>query len=276
MIKALPYKLLDCGNREKLELFGEFKLVRPCPQAMWPKLRPEWWQQVDAIFVRTQEEKGYWQKLNPQLPNQWYVTSSNGLIWEIEPNEFGNVGVFTEHWLYADELLDFFPKSGKILNLFTYSGSNCVILAKNGFSITAVDSSRQAITTYNHNLQNNHISLVGQRFILEDAYKFVAREVRRRKQYDGIMIDAPSYGRGTKGEIFKIEDHLVKLLVESYKLLTPAGKMVLTLHSPRFTPKILEILVSQLFSTRTVTVSELVPICESGVGLPSGFLVKVS
>ncbi len=274
-MKPLPYRLLDCGDKEKLEMFGQFKLVRPCPQALWPKNKPEMWSNVDSVFIRTSEEKGYWNKHNHNIPDNWQITSANGLIWQIELNQFGNVGVFTEHWLYADNLVNFFQPKGKILNLFTYSGSNCVILAKNGFSITVVDSSRQALSTYNQNLQNNKISLKGQRFILEDVFKFIRREVRRNSQYDGIMVDAPSYGRGTKGEIFKIEDDLVELILTCFKLLTPKGKMILTLHSPRFTPKILEILVSQLCKGKTVEVSEIVPICESGVGLPSGFLVKV-
>ncbi len=271
----LPYRLLDCGDKEKLEMFGQFKLVRPCPQALWPKTRPEMWNNIDSVFIRTSEEKGYWNKHNKNMPDSWQISSANELVWQIEPNQFGNVGVFTEHWLYADSLVDFFQSKGKILNLFTYSGSNCLILAKNGFSITVVDSSRQALNTYNQNLQNNGISLKGQRFILEDVFKFVRREVRRGNQYDGIMVDAPSYGRGTKGEIFKIEDDLAELILTCFKLLTPEGKMILTLHSPRFTPKILEILINQLFKEKTVEVSEIVPVCESGVGLPSGFLVKV-
>jgi 23S rRNA (cytosine1962-C5)-methyltransferase len=269
------YQLLDCGDKEKVELFGEYKLIRPCPQALWSKTRPDLWNNPDSVFIRTSEEKGYWQKPNPKMPDKWLINSSNGLIWEIEPNQFGNVGVFTEHWLYAESLLELFPKQGKVLNLFTYSGSNCVVLAKNGLPITAVDSSRQAMTTYNQNLENNGISKDGQRFILEDAFKFIAREARRESKYDGLMIDAPSYGRGTKGEVFKIEDHLVDLLKTCQQLMHPRSVLILTLHSPRFTPAILNILCQSLFPGKQVETSEIVQTCLSGVGLPSGFLVKI-
>lgn len=268
------YRLLDCGDKEKVEMFGPWKLIRPCPQALWKKTKPNLWEKPDSVFIRTGEEKGYWQK-HSNVPDKWLVESSNGLKWEVEPNQFGNIGVFTEHWLYAEDLLKLFDPKSKVLNLFTYSGSNCVILAKNGIQITAVDSSKQAMTTYNTNLENNGISKDGQRFILEDAFKFIAREVRREAKYDGLMIDAPSYGRGTKGEVFKIEDHLVDMLHTCRELMHDQSKLILTLHSPRFTPEILRILCSQIFSNKTVETGEIVQTCESGIYLPSGFLVKV-
>ncbi len=269
------YCLLDCGDKEKVELLGKWKLIRPCPQALWKKTQLEHWKNPDSIFIRTAEEKGYWQKFS-EVPDKWLVESENRLKWEIEPNQFGNVGVFTEHWLYTEDLLRLFAPKSKVLNLFTYSGSNCVILAKNGLQITAVDSSKQAMNTYNQNLENNNISKEGQRFILEDAFKFLAREERRGNTYDGIMVDAPSYGRGTKGEVFKIEDHLVDMLQICQKLMHDQSKLILTLHSPRFTPEILRILCSQIFADKKVETSEIVQTCKSGIGLPSGFLVKVS
>jgi 23S rRNA (cytosine1962-C5)-methyltransferase len=236
-------------------------------------------------------------------------------VWQVEPNDLGNVGVFFEHWEYAPDLVEFFGKKQdennldaqnlkedlgvenwdenqlnsekttvsnnqaptiKILNLFTYSGSNCVSLVKAGLGITAVDSSKTAMDLYNKNLDNNKLKRDGQRMILEDVDKFVEREIRRNAEYDGIMIDAPSYGRGRKGELFKIEENLVRLLKSCQKILKPSGKLVLTLHSPRFTPKILEILVGQIFVDKKVECSEILQKCQSGAPLPSGFLVKVS
>ena len=111
---------------------------------------------------------------------------------------------------------------------------------------------------------------------MEDANKFVAREIRRNSQYDGIIMDAPSFGRGTKGEVFNIEDDLLKLLLSCRELLTKRGKMVYTLHSPRFTPAILENLTKSLFPNKTVKVEEILNPCKSGITLPSGFLVKIS
>jgi len=281
------YRLLDCGDGFKLEQFGSYKLKRPCPQAVWQPFNPALWTGIDAEFVRTVAEKGEWQSLpgGKVLPDQWSVTSPNGLEWQIEPNDFGNLGVFTEHWMYTPKLPEFFTGTAdenpdffqhfSVLNVFTYSGSNCVDLAKKGFQVTAVDSSRSAMNSYTTNLDENKVDRTGQRLVLEDALKFMLREGRREKKYDAIMIDAPSYGRGTKGEIFSIEEHLRDLITAAKTIFKPEGKMIITLHSPRFTPAILQILLQQMFSTKTVTVEEIINHCESGVGLPSGFLAMI-
>jgi 23S rRNA (cytosine1962-C5)-methyltransferase len=276
------YHLLDCGDQKKVEQFGQYKLIRPCPQALWPITKPELWTNADSEFVRGEGEKGRWKALKTSdgalgggFPAHWEVESPDGLKWLVEPNEFGNVGIFTEHWTYANDLIGFFPLRGKILNLFTYSGSNCLTLVRAGYKVTAVDSSKSAMDTYTYNLGLNNLSREGQRLILEDVYKFVAREQRRGATYDGIMIDAPSYGRGTKGEVFKIEDDLVRLLKVVKDLLAPQGKLVLTLHSPRFTPVSLEIICQQIFPNCPVEAKEIIQVCQSGMRLPSGFLVKV-
>jgi 23S rRNA (cytosine1962-C5)-methyltransferase len=280
------YELLDCGNGQKVEMLGDYKVIRPCPQAIWKPFNPKLWEYADTIFARTTGEKGEWKaqknpdeikrnKLGMGVPTSWTITSPTGLEWNVEPNEFGNIGVFTEHWQYGPDLVNFFDKKGKVLNLFSYTGSSCVDLVKAGYKITVVDSSSAAIDHYTHNLGLNGLSREGQRLILEDVYKFIAREVRRDSKYDAIMCDAPSFGRGTKGEVFNIEDHLVQILETCNKLLSKKGKMVLTLHSPRFTPQILKILCEQIFGGKKIEVSEILNPCKSGVMLPSGFLVKI-
>jgi 23S rRNA (cytosine1962-C5)-methyltransferase len=283
------YRLLDCGNQKKVEMLGDYKVIRPCPQALWdidPELEEKYWKDADAEFSLVEGEKGRWKnlKLDPDvkrnkqgigLPMEFEIESNDGIKWIIEPNDYGNIGVFTEHWIYGPELHKDFLPNCKVLNLFTYSGSNCVSLAKQGYQITAVDSSKASMDRYVENLENNGIDNKGQRFILEDVYKFVSRETRRESKYPAIMIDAPSYGRGTKGEVFKIEDDLVKLLKTSYQLLPKNGTMIVTLHSPRFTPAILQTMMSKLFVGRTVTSEEIIQKCESGTNLPSGFLVKI-
>lgn len=302
------YQLLDCGDSKKLEAFGSLLLIRPCPQALWPKSGlnkiaevgnlgqksiSELWNLADFEFVRAGQEKGFWwhrktenlearktdfennrYPFSDNLPSFWTVSHA-GITWRIEPNQFGNIGIFSEHFEYAPKLLQFFDKTEKVLNLFTYSGSNCVLLAKNGFKITAVDSSKSAISAFNENLQNNNVSKDGCRLILEDAYKFVAREVRREVKYGSIMIDAPSYGRGTKGEVFNIEESLKELILSSKELMSPNSKMIITLHSPRFTPKMLEIFIKSLFADKKVSVEEIVQNCLSGNQLTSGMLVYI-
>jgi 23S rRNA (cytosine1962-C5)-methyltransferase len=277
--KDNTYKLLDCGDYKKVEMLGDYKFVRPCPQACWKPFDPSLWHNVDVEFQRIGEEKGVYNILNKRAPDSWTIENNFGVKWEITPNEFGNIGVFTEHWCYSYDLPEFFGSPDtckKVLNLFTYSGSNCVNLVKSGYSVTAVDSSKVALGTYTKNLEENGLSRDGQRLILEDCYKFIAREERREAKYDAIMIDAPSYGRGTKGELFKIEDNLRDLLETAKQILSDNGKMVVTLHSPRFTPSILEIMISQIFENKTVICEEILNPCESGVKLPSGFLIKIS
>lgn len=294
------YKLIDCGGKRKLEVFGDIILIRPCPQALWePKLTEEW-ENIDAEYIRTSEEKGKWvwnsnkyfyptkkkgekkfteagdNPKNPIVPQNWEIEGPNGLKWIVEPNEFGNIGVFVEHWTYVNKVLDNLKQKSRILNLFTYSGSNCVYLAKHGHQVTAVDSSKNAMTVYNNNLVLNEVPKEGQRLILEDCIKFINREIRRSAKYNCIMIDAPSYGRGTKGEVFKIEDDLKELLENAKELVEKDGYIVCTLHSPRFTPKILEILARSIFENATdVKCQEILVKCESGFEIPSGFLLEI-
>jgi 23S rRNA (cytosine1962-C5)-methyltransferase len=271
------YQLLDCGNQKKVELFGKYKLVRPCPQALWRPFDDGAWGSVDAEFERTGSEKGTWKFLsNRELPKNWVIESENGLSWQIEPNEFGNLGIFTEHWLYAEDLVEFFGTNATVLDLFSYTGSNSLAMIRAGLKVSVVDSSKNAMNTFTTNLDLNRLPRKGLKLVLEDAYKFCAREVRREKTYDGLVIDAPSYGRGTKGEVFNIEDDITKLLKIAQKLMHEKSKLVLTLHSPRFTPVILEVLISQIFAGKKVEVKEIVNKCRSGARLPSGFLVKVA
>jgi 23S rRNA (cytosine1962-C5)-methyltransferase len=267
------YQLLDCGDQKKLEIFGNYKVIRPCPQAIWPITKPKLWTDVMCEFERTGKETGLW--TGEMMPQDFMITNSQGLKWNVYPNRYGNMGVFTEHWLYATDLEKWFDKNGATLNLFSYSGSNCMNLLKKGFKITAVDSSKNSMDNYVANMESNDIDRDGQKLILEDVLKFISREERRGSKYSNIIMDAPSFGRGTRGEIFCIEDDLVQLLNICKNLLTSTGKMILTLHSPRFTPAILQILLAQMFKDKTVTVTETVQICQSGVGLPSGFLAKI-
>ncbi len=280
------YRLIDCGDQKKLEQAGEYRIIRPCPQAMWPKTLDAEWAKAESEFMRGEGEKGVWKNLNPNpevkrkqagpgIPENWTVESPDGLKWQVEPNQFGNIGIFTEHWIYAPSLVDFFNKKDKILNLFSYTGSNAMGLIKAGFEVTAVDSSSAAMDSYTMNLGLNSLSRNGQRLILEDAQKFMQKEEKRAAKYGGIIIDAPSYGRGTKGEVFKIEENLIKLLELSKQILTPNGKIILTLHSPRFTPTILKVMIQKLFPNKTVETSEIIQICESKIPLPSGFLVRI-
>lgn len=270
------YKLLDCGGGKKLEQVGEYIIIRPAPQAIWECVNRNVWENVDAEFVRTTGEYGVWNSIGKKLPKSWWVENQQGTKFNIEPNDFGNIGVFAEHWSYTKLLIKEFDMAEPILNLFTYSGSSCVGLAKLGYKIVAVDSSKSSMNLYTQNLEKNGVDRSGHKLILEDCYKFMQREIRRGRKYSSIMMDAPSFGRGTKGEVFSIEDDFYKIVLAAKELLSNKGKMIITNHSPRFTPKMLEIFIGQIFNNKKVSVSEILQKCDSGLELPSGFLVFIS
>lgn len=271
----MKYTLLDAGNGKKLEKFGKYTLIRPCPQAIWNPFNSKLWSEYDAEFEKISGEKGQWRE-NTKLPKSFEVENQNGIKFLIEPNEFGNLGVFTEHWIYTSELLEKFTPKETVLNLFSYTGSSCLELAKKGFPITLVDSSRNALTTYTTNLELNRISRDGQRFIHEDAISFVEREIRRGNSYRNILIDTPSFGRGVKkNEVFEIDSDFVQLVGAVKKVLDPNGVAVFTLHSPRFTIASLEIFFKQMFNNYTVSVNEILNPCGSGVSIPSGTKIVI-
>ena len=282
-----PYQLLDSGDGRKLERVGEYTIIRPAPQAIWAPFTPEAWDQAQSEFVKEKGEKGVWRPRNlpgdvkkkqagTGIPDSWNVASPSGIRYYVEPNEYGNIGIFPEHWIYSAELPKLLPKNAKVLNVFTYTGSNAIDLLKSGAQVTAVDSAKTAMNTYVSNLEANGLGRKGSRLILEDAMKFLQREVRRESEYDCVMIDAPSYGRGTKNEVFDLEVEFVKLLHAAKKLCRPDGTIIITLHSPRYTQAALEQTVRQLFAHRQdILVQELKLEAENGSYLTSGTLIQI-
>ena len=285
----MKYKLIDCGDQLKYEQMGEYTIIRPCPQALWKPFKTDW-TQYDSRFSKIKSEKGEWRaskdlsekegvkrnRLGSGLPGKWLVENANGIQFNVEPNEYGNIGVFPEHWEYTEQLKEAFDKEHMVLNLFTYSGSNCIELAKEGYKITAVDSSKNALGLYTSNLELNDISRDGHRIILEDCLKFIQKEARRENTYKSIMADVPSFGRGTKGEVFAIEDQLVEFLEACRDILDDrGGVLALTYHSPRFTPMLIKQLLEQMFRGKTVEVDEILIHGESGVKLTSGIFCLV-
>ena len=263
------YQLLDCGNQVKIERFGDYILQRPCPQALWSLSADA---EVDASFDIAQGEKGKWVG---DIPTHWTVESPHGLQWKVEPNEYGNIGLFPEHWTYAEKLLNHFEKKIQVLSAFSYSGSSTVPLVNAGHRVTVVDSSKSAMNLYTKNLELNELTRDGQRLMLDDVNTFMAREKRRGSRYDGLIIDAPSYGRGIKkNQIFSIEKDFISLLELTNTLMSKQGKALITLHSPRFTPLLLEQLAADVFGN-AVEVEEIFIRSLTDRKLPSGYAIWV-
>jgi len=232
------YELIDSGNFEKLERFGDYTLVRPEPQAIWePSLdHSQWQQKADAYFHREQKEKyrfgeetnGGWKK-KAKMPDSWNIVyESRGLklTLRLALTSFGHVGIFPEqgdNWDFIfDTVSSWNNDRGKVLNLFAYTGAASVVAKIAGADVTHVDSSRPGLNWANQNMQLNDQKDI--RWVYEDALKFVKREVKRGNKYNGVIMDPPPYGRGPDGEKWMLQDKLNELVQLTSELLTPKNR----------------------------------------------------
>jgi 23S rRNA (cytosine1962-C5)-methyltransferase len=224
------YKLIDTGSGRKLERFGPIILVRPEPQAAWsPSLSKESWDAAHGSFVQLPRSKnGEWKFAQP-VPPRWHMRRNNLAFW-VGPTPSGHVGVFPDqasHWDWLTWLVEAAGTSPKILSLFGYTGLATLAAAAAGAQVTHVDASRKAIKWAR---ENQSLSPLGDRpirWLVDDAPSFVAREVRRGRTYDGLILDPPRFGRGPKGELWKVEETLPALLRQCRKLLSPSPLFVL-------------------------------------------------
>ncbi|MBI5222605.1 MAG: class I SAM-dependent methyltransferase [Candidatus Magasanikbacteria bacterium] len=224
--KSKDYELIDSGEGEKLERFGKIIVARPDPQALWPKLRQAEWRKADAVFFR--EEKSGW-KVNKNVPDNWLI-ELGGLKFKIHLSAFKHVGLFPEQvgnwdWLYEQirnpksEILN--HETGvRVLNLFGYTGGASLAAAKAGADVCHVDGSKVAINWAKDNAAASGLAEKPIRWILDDAIKFVKREIKRGRRYDGIIMDPPAFGHGPGGEMWKIEDNFLELLGLCFQVLS--------------------------------------------------------
>jgi 23S rRNA (cytosine1962-C5)-methyltransferase len=220
------YQFLDSGDGEKLERFGSYTIARPDPRILWQKHAPEKWAAADARFIRTDDDHGEWNVVKPP-PSDWQLSYKH-LHFLLKPATFKHVGVFPEqapNWDWIADTIDKRPLN--ILNLFAYTGGATMAAAAAGATVTHVDSSKPSMDWANENARASGLSDAKIRWILEDAYKFVLREGRRGNKYDGIIMDPPRFGRGDKGEVWKIETDLPKLLTACRDILSPTASFML-------------------------------------------------
>jgi 23S rRNA (cytosine1962-C5)-methyltransferase len=214
------YELLDSGHGEKLERFGSYILVRPDPRAIWEKTLPEdTWQKADAIFQRLNPNSGEWEIKSPP-PSPWRMRYKN-LIFTLRPTEFKHVGIFPEqavNWNWLTKIIAGRPLN--ILNLFAYTGGATMAALAAGAKVTHLDAAKSTLTWANENLQASGLSNKPVRWIEDDALKFVLRERKRGNTYDGIIMDPPRFGRGSKGEVWKLENDLAMLTHACGEILT--------------------------------------------------------
>lgn len=231
----------------KLERFGDLVLVRPDPQALWgQRLSQEEWDQADLHFRRESDRGGRWEAghgTSNGVAGEGYSWSiaHRGISIILRPTPFKHVGLFPEQagnweWLMGNEQVP----GQSFLNLFGYTGVASVIAAKGGYRVTHVDASRQSLGWALENLAASGLPKDALRVICDDALAFARREVRRGKQYDAIMMDPPHYGRGPKGELWRLEEGLEPLIEAALQLLAPGGRLVLSTYAVGHSPLTLQ------------------------------------
>lgn len=271
------YELLDSGDFEKLERFGDIYMVRPEPQALWKKADPEAWSKAHLVYSRKGRE-GEWQS-HKNVPESWEVSWEN-LKFHIRPTSFKHTGLFPEqasNWKYLREHV----KPGmKVLNLFGYTGGASVAAASVDADVTHCDASKPVVTWGRENLELSGLADKKCRWIVDDAQKFVAREARRGNKYDAILMDPPAFGRGPDGEVWQFENDLPALLDECVKILNPEhGLLLVNAYSLGFPGLAIENMVktavpfAKTFETVELTLKES---SERGFELPTGVVVRAT
>lgn len=246
------YELLDSGGGQKLERFGPIVLARPCGQAIWkPQLPAQEWSRATASFYREGGNKWHGRE---KLPATWDI-AVDGTIFQLSSTDFGHLGIFPEQrdqWQrIIKECTAFRQKHGrapKVINLFAYSGGSTLAAAKAGAEVCHVDASKGMVAWARKNAALNQLEDRPIRWIVDDVSKFLEREIRRNNKYDLLILDPPSFGRGAKGEVFKIENDLTQLLGLLQKVLSsqPLG-VLFSCHTPEITPTSLDHLLQQAF-----------------------------
>lgn len=217
------YRLVDSGGGEKLEYWGDILLRRPEPQAIWERCRDDAvWKKADAVYHRSNSGGGKWEIRNKAMPEKWQIKYGE-LVLNVKPMGFKHTGLFPEqaaNWDWFSELIKKEEKPVRVLNLFAYTGGATAAALCAGAEVVHVDASKGMVTYAKENVASSGLADRSVRYMVDDVKKFVAREIRRGRQYEGIIMDPPSYGRGPSGELWKIEDELYPLLCACAQLLS--------------------------------------------------------
>lgn len=274
----MSYTLIDCGNFQKFEKIGDYYFVRPSPQAVWSPKTPisGWIQKADAIYERYSEGKGDWKIKNSKMPQEFPIQIHDvNLLMKL--TSFGHVGVFFEQipmWKRIQDLIQKIPiENPKVLNLFAYTGAATCCFLKAGADVLHLDSSKTSVAWAKQNAQLSQVENRPVRWIVDDVQKFIQKEVRRGSKYHAIILDPPSYGRGSKNEVWKIEEHLIPLLDQIQNLMDPEFFFLqLSSHSQGYTPIALKNLLSQYvdLSCGEILSEEMTIPSTQGPTLPSG------
>ena len=277
------YEVIDCSKGEKLERWGDYLLVRPDPQVIWDTPKKEkGWRKMNGHYHRSSKGGGEWEFF--QLPKEWTIQYSlpinKKLTFHLKPFSFKHTGLFPEqaaNWNWFSQLIADAVSKGrqvKVLNLFAYTGGATLAAAAAGASVTHVDASKGMVTWAKENAISSGLKDAPIRWLVDDCIKFVEREIRRGNHYDAIIMDPPSYGRGPKGEIWKIEESVYPLIQLCSQILTDNPLFFLiNSYTTGLQPAVLSYMISTVLGTAngTITASEIgLPVSSNGLVLPCG------
>jgi 23S rRNA (cytosine1962-C5)-methyltransferase len=272
------YQLLDCGLGMKMERWGAYTLVRPDPQIIWPRASGAPWEKWDGLYHRSEKGGGEWEFKKP-LPDHWTVRYGK-LTFKIHPTSFKHTGLFPEqavNWDWFSERIREARAGGRevsVLNLFGYTGAATCAAAAAGASVCHVDAAEGMVKWCRENASLCGLADAPIRYIVDDCLKFVRRELKRGRRYDAIIMDPPTYGRGSTGEMWKLEDHLWPLLEECRGLLSDEPVFFLiNAYTARLSPTVVLNLLQALLGGRggSFTCGEVgLPIQRDGKVLPCG------
>lgn len=270
------YEVIDTSCGEKLERWGKYILLRPDPQVIWKteKTVPEW-NRLNGHYHRSSKGGGEWEFF--KLPEEWTI-SYRELNFRLKPFSFKHTGLFPEqavNWDWCSERIREAGRPVKVLNLFAYTGGATLAAASAGASVTHVDASKGMVTWAKENAAASHLEDAPVRWLVDDCVKFVEREIRRGNKYDGIIMDPPSYGRGPKGEIWKIEESIYPFVELAAQLLSDdALFFLINSYTTGLQPAVLSYMLSAVIQKKRggeVQSSEIgLPVSSNGLVLPCG------
>ncbi len=293
------YELLDCGDFEKLERFGKYITIRPEPQAVWPRVYPEkeWEKLAHVKFVPRSSSSGEWKKMKT-MPDQWEIkhvlgspdesanpelradsaaqkkqTEGPSITFRLGLTSFKHVGVFPEQAVNWDKIYNYLSVKNepKFLNLFAYTGGASLAAKAAGADVTHVDSIKQVVTWANENMQKSRLDNI--RWLVDDALKFVKKEIRRGNLYQAIILDPPAFGHGPNGEKWKLEDNIAEMMHSVLQILDPAEHLlILNAYSLGFSALVPENLLRPYAKQHQslLSIGELYLPAKSGIKLPLG------
>ena len=270
------YEVIDTSNGEKLERWGDYMLVRPDPQVIWNTEKKHFgWKKFNGHYHRSNKGGGEWEFKN--LPEEWSINYKD-LTFNLKPFSFKHTGLFPEqatNWDWFSSLIKEANRPIKVLNLFAYTGGATVSAAKAGASVTHVDASKGMVGWAKENAASSGLADAPIRYFVDDCVKLVESEIRRGNKYDGIIMDPPSYGRGPKGEIWKIEDSVFPFIKETAQLLSDKPLFFLiNSYTTGLQPAVLSYMLHTVLDPihkGTVEAQEIgLPVKSNGLVLPCG------